>query len=354
MRTINSMQRLGDCLLRRMPATLIFIAFAAHGQAQTELRPAIPRDTTYTVGSTYRKLLRDYPQIKPVAAFAGVKDIRQYQDVVYRTLQATPFGKRELHADIFVPAKKRKASPAVLLVHGGGWRSGDKSMNTPMAQALAARGFVVVSVEYRLSLEAKYPAAVHDLKAAIRWMRAQASRYQIDTAHIAIGGCSAGGQLSALVGTTHGAPYFEGALDYSAYSSKVQAVIDMDGLLDFTAAESLALPRNDYSADVFWLGGYYDSIPARWREASALYWARINSPPFLFINSAQTRFHAGCGPMVDRLNSFGIYNRVYKLEDAPHSYWLFHPWFEPTVNYIDTFLQKIFLTASTDHKQKSK
>jgi pectinesterase len=215
-------------------------------------------------------------------------------------------------------------------------------MNTPMAQVLASRGFVVVSAEYRLSLEAKYPAAVHDLKAAIRWMRAHAREYKIDPDRIAIGGASAGGQLASLIGTTYGQSAFEGQLGYGEYSSQVQAVVDMDGLLDFTAPESLALKRNDYSADVLWLEGYYDTIPDKWRQASALFWVSQTSPPFLFINSSQTRFHAGCKDMADQLNRFGIYNEVHKLEGSPHSYWLFHPWFDPTVNYIEAFLNKVF------------
>jgi hypothetical protein len=116
----------------------------------------------------------------------------------------------------------------------------------------------------------------------------------------------------------------------------------MDGLLDFTNAESLAVARTDYSADVFWLGGFYQQIPDRWKEASALSWVNPETPPFLFINSSQSRFHAGCADMVNRLNQYGIYNEVYKLEDAPHSYWLFDPWFDPTVSYIETFLNKVF------------
>jgi len=301
---------------------------------------SIPRDTTYTVWSTYHKLIKEYPTIKPVAPSLP-KGVRQYNNVVYLTIKGTPFGDRQLHADVFVP-EKQGTYPALLLVHGGGWRSGDKTMNTPMAQALALRGFVVVSAEYRLSLEAKYPAAVHDLKAAIRWMRAHAQEYHIDAAHIAIGGASAGGQLSALIGTTYGQPAFEGQVGYNEQSSRVQAVVDMDGLLDFTAPESLALKRNDYSADVFWLEGYYDTIPDKWRQASALYWVSRTSPPFLFINSSQTRFHAGCREMTDKLNTFGIYNEVHKLEGSPHSYWLFDPWFDTTVDYIDAFLDKVF------------
>jgi acetyl esterase/lipase len=317
---------------------LLLVCFCGNAEQSTA---QIPLDTTYTVASTYRKLIKQYPQIKPVVR--NPLTINEVSEVVYLTLPQTPFGKRDLHADIFIPdAKNKNKFPAILLVHGGGWRSGNKLLNTPMAHALAGKGFVVVSAEYRLSLEAKYPAAVQDLTSALRWMRVHAGHYKIDTSKIAIAGSSAGGQLASLIGVTKRIKTFEHENDGLKASRNVHAVIDMDGLLDFTNPESLAVNRTENSADVFWFQGTYQQIPARWKEASALTWVDRNSPPFLFINSSQTRFHAGCGDMVSRLNQYGIYNEVRKLEDAPHSYWLFHPWFEPTVNYIALFLNKVF------------
>jgi acetyl esterase/lipase len=303
--------------------------------------PNIPKDTTYTVESTYRKLLKDYPYIKPVSPVAP-EGIVEKKDIVYLTIPETTFGDRNLHVDIFIPGQKEKVFPALVLIHGGGWRAGDKTLNTPMAQQLATRGFVVVSVEYRLSLEARYPAAVHDIKAAIRWMRSNAKKYQIDAERIAIGGSSAGGQLASLIGATNGNKKFEGLLGNQHFSSDVQAVIDMDGLLDFTSPENLAVKRNEKSADVFWLEGFYEQNTEKWKEASALNWVNKASPPFLFINSSQPRFHAGCTDMITRLNEFGIYSELHKLEGSPHSYWLFHPWFDPTIDYIHNFLTKVF------------
>jgi acetyl esterase/lipase len=302
----------------------------------------IPIDTTYTVASTYRKLIKQYPHIKPVAKERGLRE-NEKLEVVYLTLAKTPYGRRDLHADIFIPeALRKKSFPAILLIHGGGWRAGNKGLNIPMAQALAKRGFVVVSVEYRLSLEAKYPAGVQDLTSALKWIRINANNFKIDTSRIAIAGSSAGGQLASLIGVTEGVKRFENASDGLKASRKVHAVVDMDGLLDFTNPESLAVARTENSADVFWFQGTYEKIPERWKEASALTWVDRNAPPFLFINSSQTRFHAGCADMVARLNQYGIYNEVHKLEDAPHSYWLFEPWFGPTVNYISEFLNKVF------------
>jgi acetyl esterase/lipase len=298
----------------------------------------IPKDTTYTVWSTYQKLKKQYSELWVVKTLE-YPEVQQRTDVMYVTLKQTS-GERQLKADLFYPKTIKQKFPAVVLVHGGGWRSGDKSMNIPLAQQLALSGYFVMSVEYQLSLEAKYPAAVYNLKAAIRWLRKHAEELNVNENYVAIVGGSAGGQLASLVGATNGNPHYEGQHGYAEFSSTVQAVVDLDGLLDFTDPESLTVKRTGYSADVFWLEGHYDSIPDRWREASPLFQVTKKSPSYLFINSSQTRFHAGCKAMVDKLASFNISSQVVKLNDAPHSYWFFEPWFSPMVNHIVLFLNQ--------------
>jgi pectinesterase len=209
-----------------------------------------------------------------------------------------------------------------------------------LAQQLALKGYFVMSVEYQLSLEAKYPAAVYNLKAAIRWLRSKAQEFQLNENYIAIIGGSAGGQLASLIGATNDNPQYEGNQGYAEFSSRVQAVVDLDGLLDFTDPENLGVKRNALSADVFWLEGPYDSIPDKWRNASPLYQVTEKSAPFLFINSSQSRFHAGYRAMVTQLASMDIKHEVVELKDAPHSYWLFDPWFKPMTNNIISFLNQ--------------
>lgn len=312
---------------------LIFILLSYRTVAQ---EAAFPRDTSYTFRSAYEKLHQKYPFIKAVDT-AAPKGVEVRQNLVYRRL-----GNRALHLDVYYPATSRYADkakqlPAVLMVHGGGWRTGDKTLVKPMAQQLAAAGYVTAAVEYRLSLEAPYPAAVHDLKAAVRWLRANAGQYGIDTSRIAIYGTSAGGQLAALIGTTNYRKILEGTGDHLQHSSSVQAIIDVDGVLAFKHPES-----EEGTMAAQWLGGTYEEARHNWEEASALTHVDEHTPPVLFISSSYPRFHAGRGDMVKVLEQEGIYYEHWPMPDAPHSFWLFHPWFEPTLQHTTNFLNKVF------------
>lgn len=302
--------------------------------------PPIPRDTTFSIARVHRQVKKDYPFARPVkdSLPAGVTAFR---DVVYATLPNTPYGKRDLHVDIFKPEKAGKY-PALVLIHGGGWRAGDKSMETPMAQAIAAKGFVTVAVEYQLSLEAKYPAAVHNIKAAIRWLRANAETYNIDPQKIVISGESAGGQLAMLVGMTSGVEKFEGNMGITGYSSAVQAIIDVDGVVDFMAPTSLNLERKPDSPDAFWLEGTFYERPDRWKEASSIFWANNKTVPIMFLNSGFSRFHAGQDELIGMMNEWKIYTEVHKFDVQIHPFWLLHPWADETVNYMVAFMKKIF------------
>jgi acetyl esterase/lipase len=303
----------------------------------------IPRDTTYTVYQTYIKIHKNFPEATPALPVLpeGVTAIRNLE---YTVINDSTGKNRALHVDLFRPAKPGKY-PALVMIHGGGWRSGDKSMQVPMAMQIAAKGYVTVAVEYQLSLEAKYPSAVYNIKSAIRWLRANADKYQIDTSKIAISGCSAGGHLAALIGMTSGVAKFEGDQGNSGYSSKIQAIIDIDGVLDFMAPSSLNTPRQPNSADVSWLGGTFTEVPATWKDASSIFWVNKNSPPIMFLNSGFSRFHAGQDEMIGILNELGIYNEVHKFDVKVHPFWLFHPWFEPTVSYMVNFLDKVFKSS---------
>ena len=287
-------------------------------------------DTSYTVHSAYTKYKKKYPEIEIVKpkAFENVIEQRdiEFKDIKYR----------KLHLDAFYYDSKT-LKPAVILVHGGGWNSGNKSLMEPLAQYIASKGYACFTVEYRLSLEAIYPAGIFDVKNAIQFIKSYADRFYVDANKVTILGCSAGGQMAALIGTTNNNNAFEEPESENNESSSVQAIIDVDGVLAFKHPES-----SEGEVASLWLGGDSNEKLETWLDASALTHTDQNTPPILFINSKFDRFHAGRDDMIKILNQYNIYNQVESFPEAPHSFWLFHPWFEDTVNYITTFLDKTF------------
>lgn len=299
----------------------------------------IPSDTSFTLWSAAKKISKDFPHAIPALPILP-NGISEKKNIVY-----TAYGKRELHLDLFSPTKIHSEKlPAVILVHGGGWRSGDRTMEEPMAQELAASGYVTATVEYRLSPEAKYPAAIYDLKSVIRWLRANAENYHIDTTMVAAYGCSSGGHLVSLLGTTNGNDTFEGDGWNLVRSSELQAVINIDGIVDFTdpAESGKDVDPDKPSVGKLWFGFSFNEKPELWAEASPINYVDQKTPPFIFINSSLERFHAGRDRLIEKLNSFNTYSEVHTIPNTPHPFWLFHPWFEETFNYIRTFLDKIF------------
>ncbi len=297
------------------------------------------RDTSFAMYSTYVKTKKKYPEISMVTD-SMPKGMRSKRDMTFCSV-----GDRQLKLDVFYPRKKiRTGYPAVLLIHGGGWRSGDRSQNIPLAERLASKGYVTVNPEYRLSAEATYPAAVTDLKAAIRWLRANARKFRIDTNKVAVLGFSAGGQLAALIGTTNGKSYFEGESACNTdRSSSVQAIVDLDGTLAFIHPESgEGDDSKGPSAATLWFGASKAEKPELWNEASPLNHVTSTTPPILFINSSVARMHAGRDDMIAKLNQFKIYSEVHTFKDAPHVFPLFNPWFDPTLNLTVEFLDRIF------------
>lgn len=295
------------------------------------------QDTSYSTYSAYVSTIKTHPDIKTVPEYHSSLVIEK-RNIMYCNAE-----KRLLYMDGFYPKQKsNKPRPAIMVIHGGGWRTGNRTQHYPLAQRLAALGYICYTPEYRLSTEALYPAAVHDLKSALRWMRTNAKKENIDTAEIAVLGFSAGGELAAFLGTTGDQPRFEGKGCHQG-STRVQAIIDLDGTLSFVHPESgEGDDSRSTSAATYWFGYPKKDKPELWQDASPLAHAGKHTPPILFINSSVSRMHAGREDFIKILNEHGIYSEVKSLPDAPHSFPLFEPWFEPTVQYIAGFLSKVF------------
>jgi len=305
-----------------------------------KMHPSIPADTSFNIHAEFRKQVKQYPHISP--AEADTSGLKIWHDIVY-----SRYGKRELHLDLFAPAtspgnEREEPLPVVLLIHGGGWRSGDKSMDWPLAAALAQKGFITVCAEYRLSMEALYPAAITDLKTAIRWIRRHAHRFGADPSRIALMGTSAGGHLAALIGTLNDKGDLFPVKTMRRTSGKVQAVVDIDGILAFIHPESGegADRPGKPSAATLWFRGNASEKRDLWIQASALTHIHSGTAPFLFINSSQPRFHAGRNDFTHKLDSLGIYNQTITLPETPHTFWLFNPWFPEVVDISTDFLER--------------
>ena len=295
------------------------------------------KDTSYNFYNAATKMHMQFPGAKLVLPNLPANVIEE-KNIIYANVDG-----RKLYLNIFYPSNSNnKSFPGIVLIHGGGWRSGNRQLVVPMAQRLALDGYVTIAVEYRLSTEALYPAAIYDIKAAIRWMRANASEYRINSKKIAVYGCSAGGHLAALIGTTNGDKKFEGDEGNNNYSSDVQAIVDVDGVLDFfgKGSEEVSKKSGKPSAADLWFGVSAEENPEIWKEAGPINHTSKNTPPVLFINSGQPRFHAGRDEMIKKLNSYNIYSEVHTLEGTIHTFWLFNPWFERTFNYTLNFLKK--------------
>lgn len=285
-------------------------------------------DTSYTVYSSYKKYIKHFSNLEIVQPHT-FKNVNEKKNLIYKEI-----GDRKLHLDAFYN-KKNQEKPAVVLIHGGGWKSGNKSHMEPMAQYIASKGYACFTVEYRLSLEATYPAGIFDIKQAIQYIKLNAKKFHVDKNKVAILGCSSGGQMAALIGTTNNNNLFEDINSPYNQSTSVQAIIDLDGVIAFIHPKS-----SEGTMASLWLGGTSKEKQNTWLQASALTHVDKNTPPILFICSQYERFHAGRDDMIQILNKYNTYSQVETFSESPHTFWLFYPWFTETVNYITNFLDK--------------
>lgn len=325
--------------MKKYSVILLFISLSATSQSPGTITGN--PDTSYTNHSAYLSTKKKYPDIQLVEELHSPA-IKEKKNVAYCTIKNSG-GERKLMLDAFYPTEITKIKrTAILIIHGGRWRSGNRNQHYALAQRLALLGYVCFTPEYRLSTEALFPAAVHDLKAAVKWIRKHGSEYNIDTSKITALGFSAGGELAAFLGNTNGKGEYDSLCDPST-SSSVNAIIDIDGTLSFVHTESgEGDDSKKISAATAWFGVPKKDNLQLWEEASPLSHAGPNTVPTLFINSSVERMHAGCEDYISILKKHSIYTEVHEFPDSPHSFILFHPWIDPAIKYMDDFLKKIF------------
>ena len=241
-------------------------------------------------------------------------DVILEPDLVYSNVG----GKMAL--DIVRPRAGGPTHPAVLCIHGGGFRGGKRESYLPLCIRLAQHGYVAATVTYRLSPRDQFPAPVHDVKAAVRFMRANAAKYGIDPERIGVTGQSAGGTLALFVGLTGGIPELEGTGPNLDQSSRVSCVANFYGATDFTKSYGKSVD----AAEVLpmYLGGDLAHQPLAHIRSSPLNWVTPNAAPVLSIHGTKDRYveYAQSVWLTDRLKSAGVEAELVTMEGADHGF----------------------------------
>jgi len=209
--------------------------------------------------------------------------------------------------------------PAVICIHGGGFRAGKRESYDALCLTLAQRGYVALTITYRLAPAFPFPAAVNDCKAAVRWLRANAKQYNVDPERIGVTGGSAGGHLAQFLGVTEGVREFEseGNLEQS---SAVKCVVNYYGPSDFTQSYGKSVD----AAEVLplFLGGNLEQKRREHIVASPLYWITPHAAPTLCIHGTEDKYVAfeQAEWLVDRLKACAVEVELLKMEGAGHGF----------------------------------
>ena len=210
--------------------------------------------------------------------------------------------------------------PAIVCIHGGGFRAGKRESYDGLIVRLAEQGYVAITVTYRLAPKYQFPAAVHDTKAAVRWVRANAAKYKIDPSRIGTTGGSAGGHLAQFLGVTAGVKEFEGDGGNRAESSAVACVVNVYGPSDFTKSYGKSVD----AAEVLplFLGGNLEKARKLHLKASPLYWVTPIAAPTLCIHGTLDKYvaHEQAVWLVDKMNAAGAEAELLTLEGAGHGF----------------------------------
>jgi acetyl esterase/lipase len=235
---------------------------------------------------------------------------RVERDITYASPNGTP-----LKLDLYFPAEKSdKPMPLAVYIHGGGWRNGSKTTGGWYADVtadLVSRGYAVASIDYRLAPAATWPAFIHDCKAAIRFLRANASRYNIDPDHVGAWGTSAGGHLVALLGTADASANLEGDGGNADQSSRIQAVVDLFGPTDLP--KMMGGAKGQERSATF---GGAENL----KQASPVQYVSKDDPPFLIIqgDSDPTVPPEQAKILYERLTAAGVDAKLIMVKNGRH------------------------------------
>jgi acetyl esterase/lipase len=286
---------------RRVPrlcSALLSVAAVCAGLTNLAATAPVVAQQPQTVRKPIGPSIIDHRPIEPV------------RDVVY----AAP-DRLELRADIYRPLDGAGPFPAVLTVHGGSWRNGNKTRVAAISTRLARAGYMAVAIDYRLAPRFRFPAQLEDCKAAVRWMRGNAERLAIDADRIGAWGYSAGGNLVALLAVTDLSARLEG---YSgvpgAPNARLRAAVAGAPPTDFGE-----MPLDSVAYE-YWLGGTRRQVPQVYELASPVRYVSRDDPPMFFYHGSDDSLVPirNSETMVALLRRVGVTAELYAIEGAVH------------------------------------
>lgn len=254
-----------------------------------------------------------------ISSFGQAKEAKVPDGVtIERDVAYLPVDRKE-KGDLYLPSKRAKdeRSPAVLIIHGGGWSGGDKgaAREINIGTTLAQNGYVGFSINYALSAKDKvtWPGNLHDCKTAVRWLRKNAERLQINPDRIGVIGGSAGGHLAAMVAVTGPADGLDPKEPYGDLSCRVQCAVDMYGPIDLTQHRDIGM-----------FGKTRDEAPELYKAASPTSYLDKSDPPILILHGTtdktvdlkQSELFAAA------LKKAGVAHELVVIEGAPHTFHL--------------------------------
>jgi acetyl esterase/lipase len=226
---------------------------------------------------------------------------------------------QHLQLDLAQPKDGVGPFPAILCIHGGGFRAGTREGYDKLCLNLAQHGYVAVTITYRLAPKYPFPAAILDTKAAVRWLRANAAKYHIDPNRIGVTGGSAGGHLAQFLGVTAGVKEFEGEGNLDQ-SSSVNCVVNYYGPSDFTKSYGKSVDAAEVLPLFF--GGNLDTKRREHIVGSPLYWITPNAAPTLCVHGTEDKYvnYEQATWLVDRLKASMVEAELLTLPGAGHGF----------------------------------
>jgi acetyl esterase/lipase len=256
--------------------------------------------------------------ILAVTTLSASGDERPKVTTEYDIVYAKP-GKTELKLDLARPSEGDGPFPAIIAIHGGGWRSGSKDhLRDPIAD-FAKAGYVAITPQYRLTTDVPFPAQVHDVKAAVRWVRTHAKEYRIDPDHIGAIGFSAGGHLALMLGVTGPSDDLEGETNGEKVDTRVQAVVNYFGPTDLTADD---YPDVSTPLIKHFLGGTAAEKPEAAAKASPITYVSKDDPPILMFQGTRDNLvpFNQATKLSQAMTTAGVPGRVDLLIGAGHGW----------------------------------